>query len=304
MQRKNALWVSLAAIASACGGAGGDGGPPPSSVDTELEAYCAVAQRDDLDLWVGDVLTLCAPGSDDDVVHCSGGRVAASGAITQIDLADGLTARRLLPARDGRLVALLDDERLVVLDSAGAVERELAAWASDPWITDDGSYVVWVGLPDGFDAWDFGVPTVIAGQALDASTRTVLIDDESASTPRPIPGSRDVLFVSTSTGLASFWRVTPGAAPVQLTNVGLDEVGPEFVPVADRQLAWADGALFYGVDEEDGSTRVWRLDLGARSASEIGPGAWPRPASGSSVLAAQPPGAATCAARYPAGGTP
>jgi hypothetical protein len=49
---------------------------------------------------------------------------------------------------------------------------------------------------------------------------------------------------------------------------------------------------------------VWRLDVGARSASEVGPGAWPRVARGGSVLALQPRGATECAALYPARGTP
>ncbi|WP_169791647.1 hypothetical protein [Sandaracinus amylolyticus] len=302
MRIRRSWMLPLALVASACGGDGDGGTPAPTpSADAELDAYCAVAQRGDLATWVGDVLTLCASSGEDEVA-CSSGLSAATGAVTQIDLE--LAPLRVLPASGGRLVALLADERLVVLGPDRAIERELAAWASDPWVSDDGDHVMWVGLPDGVDAWDFGVPTVLATQSLDASARTVLVDDETASTPRPIPGSRDVLFVSTSTGLASFWRVTPGSQPVQLTNVGRDEVGPGFVPVADRQLAWSEGALFYGVDEEDGSTRIWRFDPATRDATEVGPGAWPRTASDGSVLALQPSGGAACAARYPAGGTP
>ncbi|MDQ3034210.1 MAG: hypothetical protein M3Y87_17510 [Myxococcota bacterium] len=302
MAIRRASMITAALLASACGGGSPDRPPPASSA--ELDAYCAVAQRSELDVWVGSVLTLCATSSDEESVACTAARgVVESGAVTAIDLRE-LSILRALPASGGRLVALLADERLVVLDAEGEIERELASWASDPWVSEDGARVVWVGLPEGVDRWDFGVPTVIAGQGLDETARTVLVDDVEAATPRPIPGTRDVLFVSTSTGLASFWVASPGRAPVQITNVGLDEIVPGFTPVMERQLAWADGVLFYGVAEEDGSSRVWRLDVAARAATEVGPGEWPRIARTGSVLALLPSGASTCAASYPAGGTP
>lgn len=300
MRMERAPMMAIALLASACGGTPDVATP---STAGELDAYCAVAQRADLDVWAGDVLTLCAAADDEHSVSCTAARRIDDGGVAALELGE-LAIRRVLPASGGRFVALLADERLVLTDRDGVIERELAAWASDPWISDDGARVVWVGLPEGVDAWDFGVPTVIAEQALDAATRTVIVDDDQASAPRPIPGSRDVLFVSTSTGLASFWVASPGRAPVQITNAGLDEVVPGFVPVLTRQLAWAGGVLFYGVAEEDGSSRVWRLDVGAREATEVGPGEWPRVTSSGSVLALLPRGASTCAARYPIGGAP
>ena len=275
--------------------------------DAALDAYCAVAERAELDAWVGDLATLCAaPAEDDELVACRAARTTASGAM--IDLAIG-APRRALPASGGRLVLLLDDERLVLAASDGTIERELAAWASDPWVSVDGARVAWVGLPDGAEpVFELGAPTVIAAQDIDAPARTVLTDDALASTPRPIPGSDDVLYVSASTGLASFWIAGPGAAPRQLTNLDLTEVEPSFVPVADRQLTWSGSALFYAVPDDDvpedrGASRIWRVDVTSGDAIEVGPGAWPRARPDGSVLALQGAGE-RCAAIYPTGGTP
>jgi hypothetical protein len=287
-----AVWVSAAFLAGACG-------ESPGSREDELDAYCAVVRRSDLDAWVGDVVTLCT--AEGESVSCSASRVSADGTLSPITTESPVT--RVLPASGGRFVALLADERLVLLGASGAIERELAGWASDPWISDDGQRVAWVGLPEGVDAWDFGVPTVIATQEIDARGRTVVAEDDLAGAPRPIPGTDDVLYVSSQTGLASFWMAGPSLPPRQITNVGLSEIGQATVPVAGRQLAWSAGTLFYGVVGAE-ETSVWRLALGRNDAAELGPGAWPRVRADRSVLAMQPPGGAACASIYAPGGTP
>lgn len=283
--------ASMIAAALVIPAAGGCGGGTPSNT-TELEAYCAVARRTDLASWVGDVATFCEMAGEDTL--CAASRSGAS--LVALDLTG---IRRVLPAEGNRLVVSFDDDRLALTSADGTVERELASWASDPWVSPDGTHIAWVGLPDGVEAWDFGVPTVLVTQTVDATERTVLVaDDELASSPRPVPGTEEVLYVSVRTGLASYWIAGPGHAPRQLTNVGVTEVGQDSIPVATTQLTWSDGALFFASDDQ----RVFRLTLDGMT-TEVGPGSWPRIRADGSVVALQTAGSA-CAAVYPAGGTP
>lgn len=276
--------------------------PPDPAPDAERNAYCGVTARSDLDAWVGEVVTLCRASSHgDEAPSCSAGRVV-SGSIVPLAWASELGAIRVLPAADGRYVALLADERLVMTRGDGSIERELAAWAGDPWVSEDGQRVVWVGLADGFTSWDFGVPTVIVAQDMSETVPTVLIDDPWASTPRPIPGSRDIVYVSTEGGVASLWIGGPERAPARLTNAGLTSMGPEFVPVPDRELVWRDGVLFYGARDESGASRIWRFSLADGASRVLGPGAWPRLHSSGSLLARQETG--DCAVSYPERETP
>jgi hypothetical protein len=285
--------LTLALFAGAC-----DSNTAEPST-SELDAYCAVARRGDLASWVGDVLTLCQSDGSEEGVTCQAARPSAAG-VDPIALGDR-AALRVLPASGGRVVVLGTDSRVTLVGSDGNEQRELAAWATDPWISDDGQRAAWIGLPAGVDAFDFGVPTVVVAQDLQASSPTVIAEDELASTPRPIPGSSDVLYVSAQTGLASFWVAGPSRTPEQLTNIGLTEIGQETVPVADRELAWMDGALFYSVPGDEGA-RLFRLDIASADARELGPGEWPRTRSGSIIALA--PAGESCAAVYTNGGAP
>jgi hypothetical protein len=285
--------LTLALFAGAC-----DSNTAEPST-SELDAYCAVARRGDLQTWVGDVLTLCQNDGSEEGVSCQAAKPSDDG-VAPIALGD-VAPLRVLPASGDRFVVLGADSRLTIVGADGGEERELASWATDPWVSDDGSRVAWIGLPEGVDAWDFGVPTVVVAQDLDASSPTVLAEDELASTPRPIPGSADVLYVSAQTGLASFWVAGPSRTPTQLTNVGLTEIGQETVPIADRELAWSDGSLFYSVPNDVGG-RLWRLDIASAEAREVGPGQWPRAHAGT-ILALTPTGE-SCAAVYTNGGAP
>ncbi len=289
--------LTLALLLGACDQT--TAGQPTTS---QLDAYCAVARRDDLSTWMGDVLTLCQTDGSQSSVTCRAARPASQGVDTiQLDVADVL---RVMPAAGGRFVVLGSDNRLSVLRPDGSQEQELAPWATDPWVSDDGERVAWIGLPDGVDTWDFGVPTVVVVEDLRSGGPTVLAEDELASTPRPVPGTHDVLYVSAQTGLASFWIAGPDRPAEQLTNIGQTEIGQDTVPVADREITWDDGALFYSVPGTDPGTvpSLWRLDVDAASAGQLGPGSWPQPHAGSIV--ALDPNADACADVYTNGGAP
>jgi len=268
-----------------------------------LEAYCEIARLPDLDAWAGEVVTRCSVvDPESEAVRCSAGRVRFDGALEALSLPQAPPFQRVLPAAGGQFVLLLSDARLVLTDGQGAVRRELAAWASDPWTSEDGSRVAWVGLQTPAPEPEFDAPTQILAQGIEEAAPTVIAVDALAGAPRPVPGSTEVLFTSARAGAAGVWLGGPGQSPRQLTNVGLFDVEPGFVPVPDRELAWVDGALFYASAEFD-RTHVWRLDPRAAVATEVGPGRWPRREPSGDVVAALE-GDDPCATRYGAGGTP
>ncbi len=310
----------------------------PGFATTELEAYCAIATRADLVSWVGDVVTFCEQGEMDHSGACSAGRVMGGEAVP-IDFGE-LAIRLALPASGGRLVVLTQDERLVLTDGGGGIQRELAAWAADPAVSADGERVAWIGLPDGVDPAEigFGGPKVVAVQSLSENERTVLVEDPMASAPRPVPGSLDVLYVSgNEEGIAGFFLVGPERGATQITNVGLVEDGPELDPVAGGPSVFApNGTLFYSVtglesvdeiiddhdadppledDLENGEVvddaeldvpYLFRLVLSddVASVEELGEGGWPVITADGAVLASLPGGSSPCATTYTLEGTP
>lgn len=282
-------WATLACTPSAA----------PSTGD--LADYCAIATRDGLSSWSGDVVTVCtappAAGDHDEAAPCTIFR-ATRGELTEIAM--DATAQLALPAANGTLVVLATDGRL--LYGQPSALSEIAAWAAEPQVSDDGRRVAYVALADGFTEPELGVPTQIVVHDLAADRREVVVTDELASTPFLIPGSSDVLYVSTSTGAASLWRAGAGGTPRQITNVGMERVEQGFVPVPARQLAWigSSEAIFTAQYEDD---RIWRVDLGSGEAEELGPGAWPRVNGDGSVTARHGAGEG-CAVTYLDGRTP
>lgn len=308
-------------------------------VSPEVEAYCAVANRADLVSWVGGVVTLCEQGEMDHHGTCTAGRLV-DGAIEPIELADGLAIRLALPASRGRLLVLLEDERLVLIDDRGAIERELDRWAADPAISEDGERAAWIGIPDGFDLAEVGLgtPKVVVVQSLSDDARTVLVEDNMASAPRPIPGSSEVLYVSgNEDGISGFFLVGWGRGATQITNVGVVDADEATDPVAGSPGLWAaNGSFFFGVtglesveemvddadaepppddDLENGElvddaeldvSHLFRLVIVDDEATveEVGEGGWPQLDGDGAVLAALPRGSAPCATTYTIDGAP
>jgi hypothetical protein len=240
-----------------------------------------------------------------DGIECRAVRVSAGGAIEDLGITGIL---RALPATGGRLILLLADERLVLARPDGSIERELAPWAADPWVTEDGTRIAWIALPEGVTEWDFGTETVIAVQDIDAPSPTIVVRDPHATMPRPIPGTRDVLYVSTADGTARLWVAGPGRDPAPLGAVEGDDGGPEMVPFPDRQIAWVPGAIVIAVEPdqsiEGDPWRLYRVALSDGRVAEIGPGRWPRLLQTGGIAAIQPPSSPSCAAIYPLGGMP
>lgn len=338
MRRHVSYRVPLLAglVALAAGSCNSEPVDDPGFASTELEAYCAIASRPDLISWVDDVVTFCAQGEMDHHGACTAGRVVG-GVVEPLDL--GVAIRLALPASGGRLVLLLDDERLVLTNENGDVERELDRWAADPSISTDGERVAWLGVPDGFDLAEVGLgtPKVVAVQSLVENARTVLVEDNMASAPRPMPGSLEVLYVSANEdGISGFFIAGPERGATQITNIGLIDDTEENEPVAGSPGVWVNGSLFYSVtglesveesiddpdvdppaedDLENGEVvddgelevahlfRLVVIDDEAR-VEDLGEGGWPYLTHDGAVLATLPPGSAPCATTYTLEGTP
>jgi hypothetical protein len=326
--------AALAVLLAACT----DDEQPTGFVSSEVEAYCAIASRPDLVSWVGNVVTFCEQGEIDHHGACTVGRVRGS-EVQTLELGD-LRPQLALPASRGRLVVLLDDDRLVLTDGGANIERELDRWAAGPSISADGERIAWIGIPDGYPIADvgFGTPKVVAVMSLSEGNRTVLVEDNMASAPRPLPMSREVLYVSINeNGVSGFFLAGPSRGATQITNAGLVEDNEEVDPVAGGVGVFAgNGALFYSVtglesaeeviddpdadppledDEENGEVvddveldigHLFRLVVADDEArvEDLGEGAWPHLTSDGSVLAALPNGSTPCATIYTLEGTP
>lgn len=275
---------------------------PSAPARLDLADYCAIASRDGLAAWVGDVVTVCtqppSSGDHDDPSPCDVYRVERS---QLAPLALGVEAQLALPADGGRVVVLATDGRLLHGSPGGAL-RELSRWAAEPRVSEDGRRVAYVALADGVTEPELGAPTQIVVHDLSADRRQVVVRDPLASAPFPVPGSDDVLYVSASTSTASLWRASPGGTPRQLTNVGMDRPEQGFVPVPERQLVWLGSSeVVYTAHYED--DRLYRVDIASGEAEELGPGAWPRANPDGSVVARRGRGS-ECSVTYLEGRSP
>ncbi len=278
----------------------------PAGSPLDPSSYCAAATAEGLDSWSGAYQTLC-PAADHAIDGPTEGcrHYRIEGGEAQ-DL--GLPGvRRVLDAGGGALVLWREDGALVHRDARGE-ERVLAGWASDPSVGSTDPTVAYLTVSTEDLEEDehgrepaLGAPVQVVLRPMTGPAEVLTVDPEAAS-PWALPDGSGVLFVSTRTGLASIWRVRRGEEPVQLTNVGLDEVGQEFVPVPAGALAWLpDGrAVFATQIERD---ELWLLDPDSGATERLGPGAHPRVGPDGVVLALGG-SEGGCAVRYRVGGEP
>jgi hypothetical protein len=262
---------------------------PPAQ---NLSEYCAIATRGDLHAWIGDVVTACdeIPAAGDHHAPSACSIFRARGSELSPIAIEG--ARLAMPAYDGRLVVLTTDDRL--LFGMPDALHEIARWAAEPRVSDDGRLVAYVALADGIEAPELGAPTVIVLHDLETDRTEIVSNDALASSPMPIPGTREVLYVSTSSGVASLWR-----AGTQLTNAGMERVEQGFVPIPHRELAWIGSNELVFTAED----RVWRVNLATGAGEALGPGAWPRASADGSIVARRDR-SADCSVVYLEGRTP
>lgn len=285
---------------------------------SDLDAYCELTSTPGLVRFDGEVATVCSDAG------CMVARVRG-GALEPLPVSG---ARMGFAVSRGRTVILHDDGRLTVLERRD--EIELAAWAADVAVEDDGEHVLFVGLAEaerGLAEQDVEVESgealalpaveLVAGPELgtrivrldlDTAELEEVVDDPMAGTPVALSGTHDILYVAAPAGLAALMRVSPGGTPRQLTNVGVTEVGMEFVPAPQHEVTELEGRIVYAVpdagtdagDDEDGapSGALWAVDVETGEAELLGEGRFPMPGADGVVATVDDTPGAGCAASY------
>lgn len=175
---------------------------------------------------------------------------------------------------DDTTVAVTEDLRLLRFDDGGEPEV-LVRGAADLRVADDGRRVTYARFDGEPEYLEPGWPVTWMVHDLETNTVTELSSDARDVAPFPVPGSSDILFLSTRSGVASFWLAQANAAPRQLTNVGMTEVGPGFVPVPGRELVWLEDGVTAVFSAHYGDKDIWALDITTGEARRLGPGRSP-----------------------------
>jgi hypothetical protein len=301
-RRCRSLLVLLALAGCASGGRRERG-------TTELElppsAYCRVTAAEGLVDWNGTTATLCPGLVAAETEHDGLGGEGC--AVHLVDGSGGLRPTGITGVRaahavgDGRFVVWGWDGRLAIDDGRGG-RTEVAPLALDPWLDAASARLVYVAPSGEGSALEPGDDREVVLYDLVSGARTGLILDATAASPVPIPGSPDVLYVSSATGVASIVRISASELRA-LTNADATAVEQEFVPVYGRQLVFVDGGdrLVFAAEYE--SDAIWSLDLRTGEAAELGPGRLPALGDDGSVLATNATDA-ECASHYLGGRTP
>lgn len=212
---------------------------------------------------------------------CALAKLGVSGEITTLGR-KGLLAAQSLP--QDRMLLLSQELALFLRDAAGR-EILMATSVAEPRVSEDGAQVIFTQFPLGTHRLEPGLSGKLMGMRLSDKTMRTITEDPSASSPYPVPGSDEVVFLSARTGLASIWLAAPGKADRQLTNVGKTRVDAEFIPVYGREWVWLTGMRKAVYTAFYGDTELWELDIDSGKARRLGPGRLPTLVTKDSVLA-------------------
>ncbi len=248
--------------------------------------YTNVTQIKGLATLQGNLALLCdGPSRSNDAMSdypgCRAVIVGADGGILSTIKTDLLAAQKL---PDHRMVFLGKDLSLTLRESSG-VEHLIASSAADPRVSEDGSQVLYTQFAGHVTQQQPGLEGKILSQNLTNGSLRPITDDVFASSPFAVPGSKDVLFLSGRTGLASIWVASPGKPDRQITNLGKTKVDKDFIPVFGRELLWLPGSRKAVFTATYGSHTLWLLDIDNGKARKIGPGRLPTLLDGHTIMA-------------------
>lgn len=273
---------------------------PPDPARAELSTYCRVATRVGLNSWVGDIATTCMSDGSDEAT-CSLFRVRGT-TFDAISLPSGVSNPVWAAEVSGVLFVLANDGHLSRIQ--GSNVEVIAPLAADPSVSSAGDRIVFMSAPEGATEWELGGSMLIQSYSIRTRRLTTITEDGLASSPQAIPGSDDVLFVSTRTDVAAIFRTSPGGTPQQLTNMGMTGVEQGFVPPLTSQSLWTSDGLYYAFTNDTDRSTILHLNPSDGSVDEVGPGFWPRFDAQQDILALAPVGSDPCAFTYAAGGAP
>lgn len=314
---------------------------PAYSADT----YCQIASTPGLFDWTGGALVTCPhlmPSSSDEPVDGSACSVSTVGADGHPQSTTLLNVRGAQVLADGRVLVWSFDGSLS-LRTGTSPSHIIADLVLDPWLDATRNRVAFVAPSAGATTLEPGDDRRVVIYDLGTGTELEVLADATASSPLALPGSDDVLYVSSAGGIAAIWRATamlaaadptpdpcnggrvgdptdpanPCTPPdtsgafIQLTNT-TPQVPQTNVPPFGRQHVFVGESdttrLVYAapVTSETGTlvSEIFALDPRTGNVEDLGPGAYPQRGPSGSVLART--GADTCTAiRYLApGATP
>ena len=230
--------------------------------------------------------------------NCDAALIDRDGALHALGRNHLLAAQRL-PA--DRMLFLTRDLSLIIRETSG-VEHIIASSAAEPRVSEDGSRVVFTQFHGATELQPGNIGKLVSRNMSDGVLHTVT-EDPSASSPFPVPGSQDVIFLSARTGLASIWMAAPGLPDRQITNIGKTRVDGNFVPVFGRELVWIPGTRKAVYTASYGTHNLWLLDIDKGRAVKLGPGRLPQWAENAAIMAIDDdPGSPGGAVQYPYGG--
>lgn len=97
----------------------------------------------------------------------------------------------------------------------------------------------------------------------------VIDDDPTNSNPHVVPGSDDVLFVSSRGGFAALYLARPGHPPRRITNEGVRSIrDPRWVAVPGRDVAF-EGRVAVFTARYGGVETRWRVDVDTGAAERV-----------------------------------
>jgi hypothetical protein len=202
---------------------------------------------------------------------CGLAQVGPSGALMSLGR-NGLLAAQSLPG--DRMLLLSRDLTLSLRDAIGR-EIVMATSVAEPRASDDGSHVIYTQFAPGSHRLEPGLVGKLTGMRLADKQTRIITEDATASSPYPVPGSDEVVFLSARTGLASIWLAAPGKLDRQLTNVGKTTVDAQFIPVYGREWVWLPGGRKAVYTASYGDHHLWELDIDSGKARRLGPGRLP-----------------------------
>jgi Tol biopolymer transport system component len=165
---------------------------------------------------------------------------------------------------DGSKIAFTTSDCILhVQDLEGGQLGEVAGVYGANW-KPDGSAVVFSKVGEGQDVHRPGTRQLAALDLATGLVKTLTDGRFDDGRPEFNPASDSIIFVSgTRSGLASFWQVSAGGGePVQLTNVGLQEVNEHFVPPPYDKTIWSGDRRWFLYDFKSGDQQeTWGLEF-------------------------------------------
>ena len=164
---------------------------------------------------------------------------------------------------DGTKIAYATSECVLHIEDLQGHEIAKVDRAYEPSWKPDGSGLVFAQVPEDRD---IHLPGVLHISTLDlASGEVQQLTDGTFDDGQPeySPSGDCVIFVSGGrSGFASFWKVSPGSEPVQLTNPDAKYVDENFVPTPYSRTLWTPDKRWFVYDFKNGDREeIWGLEF-------------------------------------------